>query len=255
MQHRARKRFGQNFLQDANVIEGIVRAIAPGENDHLIEIGPGLGALTQHLIGRSWRLDVIELDRDLVAKLQALDPALRIHNSDALKFDYRTLYDGEHKLRLIGNLPYNISSPLIFHLLDQAEIIHDMHFMLQKEVVERMAASPGGGDYGRLSIMVQYRCKVDMLFTVGPEAFRPAPKVESAIVRLMPYAQAPFPAQDEKVFAAMVNQAFSQRRKTLRNALKNFIDAAGMQAAGIDPAARPETLSVEQFVRLANNAA
>ena len=255
MEHRARKRFGQNFLHDMRVIEGIISAIHPAKTDHLIEIGPGLGALTEPLLQSGASLDVVELDRDLVPKLQrqfVAYPQCKIHQSDALKFDFCALRVTEQKLRVVGNLPYNISTPLIFHLLDQAHCIHDMHFMLQKEVVERLAAVPGNGDYGRLSIMVQYHCQVEMLFIVPPEAFHPAPKVESAIVRLTPYVQRPVSVCSEQVLAKVVSQAFNQRRKTLRNNLKGLIDAAGLEQLGIDPGRRPETLSLKEFAAIAD---
>lgn len=256
MNHRPRKRFGQNFLHDQNVIRGIIAAIHPLPGERLVEIGPGLGALTEPLLQALGEMDVVELDRDLIPKLQqqfATTGTLRIHNTDALKFDFCSLLSSDNeKLRVAGNLPYNISTPLIFHLLAQSCCIRDMHFMLQKEVVNRLAAGPGGGDYGRLSVMVQYRCQVEKLFTVGPGAFNPPPKVDSAIVRLTPYAAPPYPAKDEKLFARLVNQAFSQRRKTLRNNMKGLLDSAAIEAMGIDPGCRPETLSLEQFVTLAN---
>lgn len=256
MNHRPRKRFGQNFLHDQNVIRGIVAAIHPLAGERLVEIGPGLGALTAPLLAAIGEMDAVELDRDLVPKLQqqfANAGTLRIHNADALKFDFCSLLHGDNdKLRVVGNLPYNISTPLIFHLLEHSTCIHDMHFMLQNEVVNRLAANPGGGDYGRLSVMVQYHCQVEKLFTVPPGAFNPPPKVDSAIVRLTPYAQPPFPAEDEKALGRLVSQAFNQRRKTLRNNMKGLLDAAAIEALGIDPGCRPETLSLQQFVALAN---
>lgn len=257
MNHRPRKRFGQNFLHDQNVIRGIVAAIHPLPGERLVEIGPGLGALTTPLLAALGEMDAVELDRDLIPKLEqqfATAGTLRIHNADALKFNFCSLAEnGEEKLRVVGNLPYNISTPLIFHLLEQSRCIGDMHFMLQKEVVNRLAANPGGGDYGRLSIMVQYHCRVEKLFTVPPGAFNPPPKVDSAIVRLTPYAQLPYPARDEKKLAQLVTKAFNQRRKTLRNNMKGLLDAAAIEALGIDPGCRPETLSLEQFVALANS--
>jgi len=254
MNHRPRKRFGQNFLHDQNVIRGIVAAIHPQAGERLVEIGPGLGALTEPLLAVLGEMDAVELDRDLVPRLQQqFAGALRTHNADALKFDFCSLLaEGGEKLRVAGNLPYNISTPLIFHLLEQSHCIRDMHFMLQKEVVNRLAANPGGGDYGRLSVMVQYRCQVEKLFTVPPGAFNPPPKVDSAIVRLTPYAEPPYPADDEKLLGRVVTQAFGQRRKTLRNNMKGLLDAAAIEALGIDPGCRPETLSLEQFVALAN---
>lgn len=257
MEHRARKRFGQNFLHDRAVIARIVRSIGPRPGDRLVEIGPGLGALTLPLLEAAGRLEVVELDRDLIPRLRTLCAGageLTIHSADALKFDFCTLAerDGHGKLRLAGNLPYNISTPLIFHLLNQARCIQDMHFMLQKEVVERLAAPPGGGDYGRLSVMVQYRCAVEHLFNVPPGAFTPVPKVDSAVVRLAPHATPPVAVQDEAALARVVQAAFSLRRKTLRNSLKGLLDAAAIEAAGIDPQRRAETLSLAEFAALAN---
>ena len=255
MKHQARKRFGQNFLTDDHVIDRIVQSIGIQPDDKLVEIGPGQGALTQEILPLVNKLEVIELDRDLILGLELLKTrfaGLNIHNADAMRFDFNQLTDSNEQLRVVGNLPYNISTPLIFNLLAHANIIKDMHFMLQKEVVERMAAEPGSGQSGRLTIMVQYRCKVEKLFIVPPESFDPQPKVESAIVRLTPYKELPFVAKDEKGLAALVTQAFSQRRKTLRNCLKTLLDAEQIESLGIDPKRRPETLSVEEFVNLAN---
>ncbi len=254
MEHRARKRFGQNFLHDRGIIDRIVRAIGPHCDDRLVEIGPGLGALTRPLLAAAGRLEVVELDRDLIPKLQAGcagEGDLIIHSADALKFDFCALV-GNDKLRVAGNLPYNISTPLIFHLLEQAHCIRDMHFMLQKEVVDRLAAEPDNKDYGRLSVMVQYRCRVERLFIVPPGAFTPAPKVDSAIVRLVPYDTPPVQVNDFAALERVVAQAFSQRRKTLRNTLKGLLDAEAIEAAGIDPQRRAETLSLEEFAALAN---
>ncbi len=251
MQHRPRKRFGQNFLHDSQVIAKIVQAISPRPTEHLVEIGPGLGALTQALLPKTSQLDVVEIDRDLLATLHTLAvqyPQLTVHHADALQFDFSGL---AKSLRVVGNLPYNISTPLLFHLLAQLQVIKDMHFMLQKEVVERLSACPGSHAYGRLSVMVQYFCQVDYLFTVKPGAFYPAPKVDSAIVRLIPHASIPFVAQDFSRFSQIVLQAFNQRRKTLHNSLKKFLSSAQIASCGIDPNARPEQLSVEEFVRLA----
>ncbi len=251
--HIARKRFGQNFLADTTVIERIVRAIAPQAGDRLVEIGPGLGALTHALLAHLPQMIAIELDRDLAARLRVetlVEGKLQLIEGNALKFDFRTLA-ADQALRIVGNLPYNISTALIFHLLAQADIIADMHFMLQKEVVERMAAAPGDSAYGRLSVMVQVRCQVDPLFIVPASAFRPAPKVESAIVRLRPYTLSPWPAHDPARLLSLVTQAFGQRRKTLRNALREHVDAKTLDSLGIDPGARPETLSVADYVRLA----
>ena len=256
--HRARKRFGQNFLHDEAVIDRILRAIAPRPGQTLVEIGPGLGALTVPLLETAHTLHVVELDRDVIPHLQqscAGKGELHVHQLDALKFDFASLAHGEDSLRVVGNLPYNISTPLLFHLLDFAPLIADMYFMVQKEVALRMAAAPGGGDYGRLSVMLQWRCAVELLFPVGPGAFRPAPKVDSAFVRLVPHAAPPVQIDDEDVFSDLVRRAFSQRRKTLRNTLKGLLDEQGIREAGVDPGLRAEVLSLAQFAALANRAA
>ncbi len=257
-QHRARKRFGQNFLHDAGVIDRILRAIRAREGERLLEIGPGQGALTEGLLGSGAQLDVIELDLDLIPILQARfgdNPRFQLNQGDALKFDFTRLEAAPHSLRVVGNLPYNISTPLIFHLLDNAPLIRDMHFMLQKEVVERMAAGPGGGDWGRLSIMVQYHCRVEHLFNVGPGAFNPPPKVDSAIVRLVPHETLPHPAKDHRLLERVVREAFNQRRKTLRNTLKQLLPAEAIEAANVDGSLRPEQLDLAAFVRLADQLA
>lgn len=253
--HRARKRFGQNFLHDHGVINRILRAIAPREGQHLVEIGPGQGALTEGLSSSGARLDVVELDHDLHARLLAYfggNPLFTLHKGDALKFDFRSLVQPGEKLRVVGNLPYNISTPLMFHLLSQADCVQDMHFMLQKEVVQRLAAGAGMNHYGRLGIMVQYWCTVEHLFDVGPGAFNPPPKVDSAIVRLTPHAQLPHPADDVEMLEIVVREAFNQRRKTLRNTLKPLLDAEAIAEAGLDPTVRPEQVDLAGFVRLAN---
>ncbi|WP_428241069.1 16S rRNA (adenine(1518)-N(6)/adenine(1519)-N(6))-dimethyltransferase RsmA [Gynuella sp.] len=253
--HKARKRFGQNFLHDQQVIDRIVSAIRPKPDQHLVEIGPGQGALTEQLLaGTDGQLDVIELDRDLIPILQVKffsAAALTIHEADALKFDFATLHPGE-PLRVVGNLPYNISTPLLFHLLRFTDHITDMHFMLQKEVVERICASPGGSDYGRLSVMMQYFCQTEYLFTVKPGAFNPAPKVDSAIIRLAPRPKHELTARSLEALETMVRTSFSQRRKTLRNNLKQLMTQQQIEDAGIDPGLRPEKLSVADFVNLAN---
>ncbi len=251
---RARKRFGQNFLHDEAIIEGIIAAVSPEPGQHLVEIGPGRGALTAPLLASCEQLDVIELDRDLVPLLQqslSEHGHLTIHEADALKFDYRSLQHGTELLRVIGNLPYNITTPLLFHLLDQADCIDDMCFMLQREVVERICAQPGNKQYGRLSIMVQHRCNAELLFIVPPESFDPAPKVESAIIYLQPLQDRVGGQVDLDAMGRIVTQAFSQRRKTMANTLKKLVTLADLEQAGIDPAQRPETVSVEQFVSLA----
>ena len=252
--HIARKRFGQNFLIDAQVISGIVAAVAPQRDDLVVEIGPGLGALTEPLLQRLDHLHVVEIDRDIVARLRQRFPAdrLSIHAGDALAFDFGSLAAAGRKLRVVGNLPYNISTPLLFHLAQFADRVYDMHFMLQKEVVERMVAEPGSADYGRLSVMLQYRFVMDWLFDVPPESFDPAPKVDSAVVRLIPRAPGELAARDAARFAALVAAAFSQRRKMLRNTLKGSVDEALFARLGIAPTARAETLSVADYVRLAN---
>ncbi|MGM0536002.1 MAG: 16S rRNA (adenine(1518)-N(6)/adenine(1519)-N(6))-dimethyltransferase RsmA [Pseudomonadota bacterium] len=255
--HRARKRFGQNFLRDPGVISRIVRAIGPRPGERLVEIGPGQGALTEPLLeAAGGHLEVIELDRDLIPglRVQFFDkPGFVIHEGDALKVDFRAMSGDGGALRVVGNLPYNISTPLIAHLLEAGGAVADMHFMLQKEVVERLAAGPGGPDWGRLSVMAQYHCRVEALFTVPPEAFVPRPAVESAIVRLTPHRDLPHPARDERLLFALVREAFGQRRKTLRNNLKGRIDAATLETLGIDPGRRPQTLGVDEFVRIANH--
>ncbi|WP_411564197.1 16S rRNA (adenine(1518)-N(6)/adenine(1519)-N(6))-dimethyltransferase RsmA [Pseudomonas shirazensis] len=257
-QHRARKRFGQNFLHDAGVIHRILRAIHAKPGEHLLEIGPGQGALTEGLLSSGAQLDVVELDKDLVPILQhkfAGNDNFLLHQGDALKFDFNQLGVPAGSLKVVGNLPYNISTPLIFHLLSHAGLIRDMHFMLQKEVVERMAAGPGGGDWGRLSIMVQYHCRVEHLFNVGPGAFNPPPKVDSAIVRLVPHEVLPHPAKDHLLLERVVREAFNQRRKTLRNTLKALLSNEQIEAAGVDGSLRPEQLDLAAFVRLADKLA
>ncbi|MES9814873.1 MAG: 16S rRNA (adenine(1518)-N(6)/adenine(1519)-N(6))-dimethyltransferase RsmA [Candidatus Thiodiazotropha sp.] len=255
--HRARKRFGQNFLHDPGIIQRIVQAIDPQPGDNLIEIGPGQGAITTELLPLIGHMHAVELDRDLVTPLAERCTSLgelRIHNTDALKFDFTQLAEAERPLRVVGNLPYNISTPLLFHLLDQAGQIRDMHFMLQKEVVNRMAAKPGSKTYGRLTVMLQARAEVTSLFSIGPGAFNPPPKVESAFVRLLPLKPPPYQIDDWDRFSRLVSQAFSQRRKTLRNSLGKLLTADAITAAGIDPGNRAEQLSVAEFVNLAKRA-
>ena len=257
MTHQARKRFGQNFLQDYRVIRDILDHAHPQPGEHWVEIGPGLGALTEPLIESGVRLDVVELDRDLVARLQkrfADNVNISIHSADALQFDFASLASPGEKLRVIGNLPYNISTPLMFHLLETTDCVEDMHFMLQKEVVDRICAEPGGKQYGRLSVMMQYFCETEWLFEVPPESFDPAPQVMSAIVRLVPHTEPPVSVDDFERFSRLVTQAFSQRRKTIRNSLRNFIDDDQIQALGIDPTQRAETISLAEFAALSNHA-
>ena len=250
--HRPRKRFGQHFLTDPGVIDSIVRSIAPSDSDTLVEIGPGLAAITTPLLALSGKLHVIELDRDLAANLRrrfANEAKLEIHEADALRFDYAELDDA---LRIVGNLPYNISTPLLFHLLEFRERIVDMHFMLQKEVVERMAAGPGSKTYGRLGIMLGCYFDIEALFDVDRLAFDPPPDVTSAIVRLTPLPAGTYDIHDQKRLSQLVATAFSQRRKTVRNALRKVADQALLESVGIDPALRPEAISIAEYVRLAN---
>ncbi len=253
LDHAAKKRFGQNFLHDPYVIERILRSINPQPGDRLVEIGPGLGALTAPLLRLTGELQVVEIDRDVIPHLIEAcgnSPNLHILQADALKVDYARFADGR-RLRLIGNLPYNISTPILFHLLKFAGTIADMHFMLQKEVVDRMAALPGEDAYGRLSVSLAARAEVSHLFDVGPGAFRPAPKVDSAIVRLVPRPPA-FEIRDWATFDRVVTAAFSQRRKTLSNGLKGILSAAQIAELGIDPGIRAERLGAGQFAALAN---
>ncbi|GGI84963.1 16S rRNA (adenine(1518)-N(6)/adenine(1519)-N(6))-dimethyltransferase RsmA [Legionella impletisoli] len=251
MQHRPRKRFGQNFLQSPHVIMAIIQAINPKPDDIVVEIGPGQGALTRPLLQRLNALTAIEIDRDLQPFLKALPDAsnkLTVLDRDALSVDFSEL---GNDLRIVGNLPYNISTPLILHLVQDTSSIKDMHFMLQKEVVERLAASPGGKDYGRLSVMVQYFCEVEPLFVVPPEVFFPKPKVDSAVVRLTPHTHTPYPEIDFKNLESLVAKAFSMRRKTLANNLKPIVDKASLITLGIDPTRRPEQISISEYVQIA----
>jgi 16S rRNA (adenine1518-N6/adenine1519-N6)-dimethyltransferase len=250
--HIPRKRFGQHFLHDAGVLERIVAAIAPARGDVVVEIGPGEGALTRRLLERVARLDAIEIDRDLADRLEAEFPRerLTVHRADALRFDFGVFPFG---VRIIGNLPYNISTPILFHLADFAERVRDMHFMLQREVVERMVARHSTAEYGRLSVMLQTRFRMEKLFRVAAGAFRPPPKVESAVVRLVPLGVNERPAVDYTVLSRVVTQAFSARRKTLRNALR--LAAEDYAALGIDAQLRPENLSPADYVRVAQRVA
>lgn len=253
--HQHKKRFGQNFLNNGRVIQQIVSAIHPKADQHLIEIGPGEAALTEPLLENVQKLDIIEIDNDLIRPLTEKFghfPAFNLHHTDALTFDYATLVAPGETVRVVGNLPYNISSPLLFLLLDYAEQIEDMHFMLQKEVVERITATPGNKTYGRLSVMLQYFCHTEYLFTVSPDNFTPPPKVDSAIVRLVPYRTKPYTVEDESLFADIVKQAFSQKRKTLRNNLKGWLTAEQIEACGIEPSIRAEQMPVADFVTLTN---
>lgn len=249
--HKARKRFGQNFLVDEQIIADIIRVIRPEAADIMVEIGPGLGALTRPLLQRLNQLHVVEIDRDIIARLEKDYPQdkLVIHAGDALKFDLAQL---PASLRIVGNLPYNISSPLLFHFSDYCERIRDMHFMLQNEVVERMVAEPSTPAYGRLSVMLQYRFHMEKLLDVPPESFRPSPKVNSAIVRMIPLPANEVQVKNEKLFAQIVAAAFGQRRKTLRNTLKAYLTEDDFIRLGIDAQLRAENLGVAEFTRITN---
>ncbi len=254
--HLARKRFGQNFLNDQFVIESIVSAIHPQNDQAMVEIGPGLGALTEPVGERLDKLTVIELDRDLAARLQThpfLAPKLTIYQQDAMTMDFgelsRTL---GQPLRVFGNLPYNISTPLMFHLFSYTDAIADMHFMLQKEVVNRLVAGPNSKAYGRLSVMAQYYCQVIPVLEVPPTAFTPPPKVDSAVVRLVPYTTLPHPVKEIRLLSRITTEAFNQRRKTIRNSLGNVFSIEALTSMGIDPALRAENISVAQYCQLAN---
>jgi 16S rRNA (adenine1518-N6/adenine1519-N6)-dimethyltransferase len=251
---RAKKRYGQHFLHDPGVIERIVRAIAPAPGQRIVEVGPGRGAITVPLLDATGSLDVIEIDAGVVPHLQercAGHGELRLHLADALEFDFRALRGDGPPLRLVGNLPYNISTPLLFHFIGQLDAFSSMHFMLQKEVVTRMAARPGNKDYGRLTVMLAPHVRVEPLFDIGTGAFSPPPRVVSTFFTLHPLAEPPFALPDAGAYARVVSAAFSQRRKTLRNSLSGLLDTAAIVAAGVDPGARPETLSAAEFAALA----
>ncbi|MEE4300022.1 MAG: 16S rRNA (adenine(1518)-N(6)/adenine(1519)-N(6))-dimethyltransferase RsmA [Pseudomonadales bacterium] len=255
--HRARKRFSQNFLVDDGIVRRIVAAIDPQPTDHVVEIGPGRGAITGLLEASGCDLTVVEIDRDLAQGLRLRYPDLRLIEGDALRLDYGALFDPPHPFRIVGNLPYNISTPLLFHLLDHARWLRDAHFMLQDEVVQRLAASPGQKAWGRLGVMIRYRCEVEPLFGVPQSAFTPRPQVRSRIVRLIPRDRPVVEADDEALFARVVRAVFAQRRKTLRNGLKSlpFVGEVAftmLEEAGVDLRLRPEMLSVDDFVRIAN---
>jgi len=255
MAHRARRRFGQNFLHDPGVIRRMLAAIAPAPGDAFLEVGPGQGALTLPLLERLGHMTAIELDRDLIADLRAAASArgaeLTLHEGDALAHPIAGLAPADGALRIVGNLPYNVSTPLLFHLTATPLAVRDLHLLLQREVVTRMAAGPGGREYGRLSVMLQYRCRVEPLFDVGPGAFRPAPRVTSTFVRLLPHATPPVPVPSEAALGRVVAAAFGTRRKTLRNSLAPLLPPAAIEAAGIDPGARAERLTLVEFAALA----
>jgi 16S rRNA (adenine1518-N6/adenine1519-N6)-dimethyltransferase len=252
-----RKRFGQNFLHDANIIRKIIASMAPAATDHFVEIGPGRGAITQPLCALVGKLDAIEIDRDLAAALETQPWAtnVTVHCTDALRFAFDQLGTQPGELRLAGNLPYNISTPLLFHVLDYYWLFRDMHVMLQKEVVQRMVAQPGSKDYGRLTVALAARCRVESLFTIRPGSFQPAPQVDSAFARLTPLKEQLLDATLAPLFEAIVRNAFGQRRKQLHNALQGLLDRDRISAAGIDPAARAENLSVADYVALSRSAA
>ncbi len=253
MTHKARKRFGQNFLHDDNIIYSIIANAQPQKGEHWVEIGPGQGAITRPLLQKEVNLDVVELDRDLVSLLQNKLSAysnLKIHSADALNFDFTQLAQENEKLRIIGNLPYNISTPLMFHLVESLTCIEDMHFMLQKEVVERLCAQPGSKKYGRLSVMMQYYCDNELLFDVPRECFDPIPKVTSAIVRLTPHSQPPVEIESIEKLNQIVTTAFSQRRKTIRNSLSSLITEQQITDLDINSNSRAENLSLQQFAQL-----
>lgn len=257
--HTARKRFGQNFLHDQNVIHNIVAAINPQKDQFLLEIGPGLGALTEPVADLVDQLTVVELDRDLAERLRHhpfLQPKLTIIEQDALRFNFREYFDSLELngkgVRVFGNLPYNISTPLMFHLFKFHDLVQDMHFMLQKEVVKRLCAAPNSKAYGRLTIMAQYYCQVMPVLEVPPTAFKPAPKVDSAVVRLVPYKTLPHPVKDVYWLNRVTTHAFNQRRKTLRNALSTLFSAEQLEALGIDLNARAENLALADYAKLAN---
>ena len=254
--HFARKRFGQNFLHDDYIIESIVAAIQPKPDQALVEIGPGLAALTIPVSKHVDHLTVVEIDRDLASRLienPFLKNKVTVIEQDALTFDFNQLSEQLGKpLRVFGNLPYNISTPLMFHLFEFANTITDMHFMLQKEVVTRLVAAPNSKDYGRLSVMAQYYCQIIPVLEVPPTSFKPAPKVDSAVVKLIPYQQKPYPVNDVKILSRVTTEAFNQRRKTIRNSLSNMFTAEQLAQLNIDPNLRAENLTVEQYCQLAN---
>lgn len=255
-QHKARKRFGQNFLIDHNIINQIISAIAPESDQYFIEVGPGKGALTELILPQVKHLDAIELDKDLIPYLLALlieKGDIKIHNLDILKLDIETLNPHQKHYRVFGNIPYNISSPLLFHLIKQKKYITDMLFMFQKEFAERLVAEPNTKSYGRLSVMLQYHCEIEYLFSVRRECFVPSPQVDSSIVRLTPYKKPPIETKNYQQFSIIVREAFNQRRKTLRNSLKKFFSEEQLKSLNIDPLARAENLSVSDYVNLSHH--
>lgn len=257
MAHRARKRFGQHFLQDDVVLMQMQQSVAPNQADHLVEIGPGLGVLTQYLVSHVSKFEAIEIDRDLIPLLhEAFDhhPNFELHQMDALQLDWFEL-SGDSRIRVVGNLPYNISTPLLFRLFEAVDVIIDMHFLLQKEVADRLAASVGSSQYGRLSVMAQYFCEIESLFDVGPEAFSPPPKVNSSFIRLTPRSLVDRQQVNVDQLSKVASTAFNQRRKTLRNSLRSLITEEGLTALGIDPKKRAQDVSVQEFVSITNELA
>lgn len=253
--HTARKRFGQNFLVDDNVIGNIVKTIHPIDGENLVEIGPGLGALTEQVCELVNHLTVVELDRDLAKRLVShpfIQDKLTVIEADAMKFDFSSLITENKPLRIFGNLPYNISTPLMFHLFEFAEHVQDMHFMLQKEVVNRLAAEPGSKHFGRLTVMTQYFCQVIPVLDVPPTAFKPPPKVDSAVVRLVPHKIKPVEVANKKRLDQVCSAAFNQRRKTIRNSLKDYASAEQLESIGINPGIRAESLTLADFANIAN---
>lgn len=253
--YHAKKQFGQNFLRDEGIIDTIINTIAPSDNATMVEIGPGLGALTEPVCERIRHLSVIEIDRDLAEQLRHhpfIRDQLTIYEEDALSFDFSKLKEDDKPLRIYGNLPYNISTPLLFHLFSFGSLIQDMHFMLQKEVVDRLTAVPDTKDYGKLTIMGQYYSKMMPFLEVPPSAFTPSPKVDSAVIKIIPYVAKPFVADDEKLMHRVVASAFNQRRKTISNSMSEYLNSDDFCALGLDPKSRAENLTVEQYVRITN---
>jgi 16S rRNA (adenine1518-N6/adenine1519-N6)-dimethyltransferase len=251
----AKKRFGQNFLQDQNIIRHIISVIAPQKNDLMLEVGPGHGELTRLLVDTVNKLHVVEIDRDLIPcllQLAAQKKNLQVHNQDILEFDLTSISKAEHSLRVVGNLPYNISTPLLFRLIDHKFLIQDIYVMLQNEVVERIVAEPDTEHYGRLSIMLQYHCAVEKLISVPPHAFNPPPQVDSAVIKLTPFKESPITAKNYVIFAEVVKQAFSQRRKMIRNTLKSFLGEEAILSLGISPLSRAENLSIKDYVKMSD---
>lgn len=255
MEFRARKRFGQHFLTDSHIIEKIIQAVSPKEDQHIVEIGPGQGVLTQYLIPKSGRVDAVEIDRDLAAYLREhfkSFPQFFLHEMDVLRFDFSSLTETPASLRVIGNLPYNISTPLLFHLFDYLPLVQDIHVMLQKEVAERMTAKINTPDYSRLSVMTQFYCRAQKLFDVSSMAFNPPPKVESSVIRLIPHPNDLYQPKNAALFAEIVKNTFNFRRKTIRNSLKAYLSEAEIVALNIDPNKRPQELSIEDFICLSD---